>query len=79
MILKYTKYPCILCIFESRAKDKHFVQKIWVRRSGLEAGIVNVTLSPLVETLKILLPLLHIKLDLANNNFIRALGTCRDL
>ena len=25
----YTKYPCFLCMWDSRAKDKHWTQKVW--------------------------------------------------
>lgn len=68
----YTKYPCFLCLWDSRADDQHYVRQEWPARQGLEPGSHNVLSHPLVEPSKILLPPLHIKLGLMNN-FVKAL------
>ncbi len=68
----YTKYPCFICLWDSRADSQHYVKKEWPLRQGLEPGSHNVLFRPLVEPSKILLPPLHIKLGLMKN-FVKAL------
>lgn len=68
----YTKYPCFLCLWDSRADDKHFEQRNWPIRTSLEPGSQNVLSKPLVNPKSILLPPLHIKLGLMKN-FVKAL------
>ena len=68
----YTKYPCFMCLWDSRADDKHCVQREWPSRSGPEPGPHNVLAHSLVDPQKILLPPLHIKLGLMKN-FVKAL------
>ncbi|KAF2356785.1 hypothetical protein FHG87_012459 [Trinorchestia longiramus] len=68
----YIKYPCFLCLWDSRADDQHYVRQEWPSRQGLKPGTHNVVSHPLVELSKILLPPLHIKLGLMKN-FIKAL------
>ena len=67
-----TKYPCFLCLWDSRADDQHYIRQEWPSRQGLEPGSHNVLSHPLVEPNKVLLPPLHIKLGLMKN-FIKAL------
>ena len=50
----YTKFPCFLCLWDSRAKDQHYVKK--------EPGGKNVMANPLVPRGKIIFPPQHIKL-----------------
>jgi len=69
----YTKYPCFLCLWDSRADKQHYVQRNWPKRSGLEPGSHNVVSHALVNPQKILLPPLHIKLGLMKN-FVKALN-----
>uniref|UniRef100_UPI00358FBB52 uncharacterized protein n=1 Tax=Myxine glutinosa TaxID=7769 RepID=UPI00358FBB52 len=69
----YTKYPCFLCLWDSRADKQHYVQRNWPERSGLEPGSHNVVSHALVNPQKILLPPLHIKLGLMKN-FVKALN-----
>uniref|UniRef100_UPI003590302A uncharacterized protein isoform X2 n=1 Tax=Myxine glutinosa TaxID=7769 RepID=UPI003590302A len=38
----YTKYPCFLCLWDSRADKQHYVQRNWPERSCLEPGYHNV-------------------------------------
>ena len=63
----YTKYPCFLCLWDSRAVGQHYVRQEWTPRQGLGPGLHNVQSCPLAESKKILLPPLHIKLGLMKN------------
>ena len=68
----YTKYCCFLCDSDSRSQDSHCVGKSWPKRQSLTPGFKNVAHEPLIESSKILLPPLHIKLGLIKN-FVKAL------
>ena len=68
----YTKYPCFLCLWDSRADDQHYIRQEWPLRQGLEPGLYNVKSPPLVEPNKNLLSPLHIKLGLMKN-FVKAM------
>lgn len=68
----YTKYCCFLCLWDSRARDKHYTRKDWPKRNNDIVGQSNIKFEPLVEKSKIILPPLHIKLGLFKN-FIKAL------
>ena len=68
----YTKYPCFLCLWDSRADNQHYIRQERLLRQGLEPGLHNVKSPPLVEPNKILLPPLHIKLGLMKN-FVKAM------
>jgi hypothetical protein len=67
----YTKYPCFLCLWDSRVKDKHWEQKLWPVRKSLTVGEKYIIHQPLVEW-KIIFPPLHIKLGLIKQ-FVKAL------
>ena len=69
----YTKYPCFLCLWDSRADSQHYEQKDWPPRTSFLPGNHNVKAVPLVDPKKILLPPLHIKLGLMKN-FVKALN-----
>ena len=69
----YTKFPCFLCLWDSRADAQHYVKKEWPPRTGFSPGSSNVVDEPLVEATKVLLPPLHIKLGLMKN-FVKALN-----
>lgn len=74
----YTKYPCFVCLWDSRAKDQHWVKRNWPLRDTMVQGKQNVVNEPLVTREKILLPPLHIKLGLMKQ-FVKALdrgGNC---
>ena len=62
--LGYTKFPSFLCEWDSRDKAHHHVKTIWPARQILEPGHRNVKHHSLVESPRILLPPLHIKLGL---------------
>lgn len=74
----YTKMPCFLCEFDSRAHAVHWDKKDWPPRQSLTPGAKNVLHESLVDPSKILLPPLHIKLGLIKQ-FVKALdkeGAC---
>ena len=74
----YTKYPCFLCYWDSRADKNQWVRKEWLSRHRLIPGEKNVINEPLVDRKNIILPPLHIKLVI-RNSFIKALdrdGNC---
>lgn len=74
----YTKYPCFLCLWDSRDKIHHWVRKEWPKRENMDVGEKNVINHPLVEREKIIFPPLHIKLGLMKQ-FVKALdksGSC---
>ena len=63
--LGYTKYCCFLCLWDSRARNKHYIEKtIEKKRIEEEEGQHNVVALPLVPQNKIILPPMHIKLGL---------------
>ena len=56
--------PCFLCLWDSRADSEHFVKKQWPSREQFVPGAHSVKCAPLVDSSKIVLPALHIKLGL---------------
>lgn len=73
----YTKYPCFLCYWDSRAKEEHWVRKEWPSRNSLIPGDKNIINEPLVDRKNIILPPLHIKLGLMKQ-FVKALDHTGD-
>jgi hypothetical protein len=74
----YTKHPCFMCEWDSRARSQHWEQKHWTPRTSLEPGSKNILRKSLVNPKKILLPPLHIKLGIIKQ-FVKALpktGNC---
>ena len=47
--LRYTKFPCFLCEWDSRDKAHHYVKSIWPSRKITEPGHKNVKHLSLVE------------------------------
>jgi len=68
----YTKYPCFLCDWDSRAKHKYWDTVHWPERKQRQPGSKNVSNVSLVDRVKILLPYLHIKLG-TMKQFVKAL------
>ena len=56
----YEEYPCFLCLWNSRADDRHYLQKEWPARSTLTPARCNVRSSSLVDPKTILLSPLHV-------------------
>jgi len=74
----YVKYPCFLCLWDSRADNQHWQRKDWPVREELVVGENNMINEPLVDRDRILLPPLHIKLGVMKQ-FVKALdknGDC---
>jgi len=67
MQLVYTKYCRFLCVWDSRDKKNHYVNKLWPKRTSLTPGEKNVVNPPLDLLEKIFLPSLHIKMGLLKN------------
>lgn len=61
------KYPCFLCLFDSRDRANHYKKKKWPKRKSLQPGSSNVIKPPLVDESKILIPPLYLKLGLNNS------------
>ena len=72
----YTKFCCFLCMWDSRAWNLHYQKKDWPLRGSPQPGTKNVVHMSLVESNKIVLPPLHIKLGLMKN-FVKAMDRDR--
>jgi hypothetical protein len=59
-----TKFSCFLCLWDSRAYDKHWKTLSWPDREEMNIGERNVIREPLVKRENIIFPPLHIKLGL---------------
>ena len=73
----YTKFPCFLCLWDSKARTEHWIKKDWPARSELIPGSLNVLAPSLVERSKIVFPL-HKKLGIMKQ-FVKAFekdGNC---
>lgn len=73
----YTKYPCFLCYWDSRATEDHWVTKNWQPRKSLTPGEKNIIYEPLVDPKNIVFPPLHIKLGLMKQ-FVKAIDHSGD-
>ena len=69
----YTQYPCFLCLWDSRPKDKHWTQKNSPVRICLNVGEPNIKNQPQVDQEKIIFNPLHIKLGLMKQ-YVKALS-----
>ncbi|GFV51081.1 uncharacterized protein TNCV_4743581 [Trichonephila clavipes] len=67
----YTKFPCFMCLWDSRDKH-HWSQKVWSVREELKVGTKNLINTPLVNRDRIILPPFHIKLGIMKQ-FVKAL------
>ncbi|GBM54176.1 hypothetical protein AVEN_64523-1 [Araneus ventricosus] len=65
--LGYTKYCCFLSLRDSRAIAFQYIKIDWPQRASFKPGEMNVEHPPLAEQHKIIIPPLHIKLDLVKN------------
>ena len=68
----YMKYAGFLCLWDSRADEKHYNKQEWPSRPSFDPGSHNVIYKPIISCTKILLPPVHKKLGLMRS-FIRAL------
>ena len=60
----YTKYPCFLCLCDSRAKNEHWICEQWPKRNEFTVGEKNIRNERSVPSDKVVLLLFHIKLGL---------------
>jgi len=76
--LGYTKYPCFLRMWDSRARHLHWTKSMWPLRYALTPGSSNINYKSLVTRGKILLPPLHIKFGLMKQfcKLLRRDGDC---
>ena len=68
----FTKYPCYLCLWDSRDTKAHYQKQEWPKREKFVVREKNVKNIPLINSKKVLLPPLHIKLGLIKQ-FVKAL------
>ena len=54
----------LLCLWDSRAKNEHWIREQWPKRNECTVGEKNILNQSLVSPDKVLLPPLHIKLGL---------------
>ena len=69
----FTKFPCYLCLWDSRNTNFHYNKRNWPPRSSYDIETHNVKHTPLVEPKKMLLPPLCIKLGLIKQ-FVKKLN-----
>ena len=69
----FTKFPCYLCLWDSRNTSFHYNKRNWPLRSSYDIETHNVKHTPLVEPKKVLLPPFHIKLGLIKQ-FVKKLN-----
>ena len=62
-----------MCLWDSRAKEQHWIKKEWPVREEMVPGEKNIQAKPLVETSKIVFPQLRIKLHVMKQ-FVKALS-----
>lgn len=68
----FTKFPCYLCLWDSRDTQAHYHKRDWSPRTDFSEGKNNVKWEPLVDPKKVLIPPLHLKLGLMKQ-FVKAL------
>lgn len=68
----YTKYPCFLCLWDSRDHKNHFFKRLWQQRKEHTMKEHNIINDALIDKNNIILPPLHIKLGLMKN-FVKAI------
>lgn len=68
----FSKHQCFLCLWEGRVTEKHYTNHQWGDRVTYELGKDSIDHLPLVQSSRVILPPLHIKLGIFRN-FVRAL------
>ena len=63
----YGKYTCFICLWDSRAKHGHYIRNEWPARGNAILGVHNICYEPLVQSDKVIIPRLPIKLGLFKN------------
>ena len=75
---RFTKNPCFMYEWDSRNRSNLWIKRDWLLREFLPPGYRDILHPALVDRCNVILPPLHIKLDLINQ-FVKALhkeGAC---
>ena len=56
----FTKYPCIMCEWDSRDRINPWIKRDWPLRESLTPGYRNILHPAFVARSKVILPILHI-------------------
>jgi len=67
----YIKYPCFICLWDSRARQDHWTNFTLPIKEGMVLSKMNVIHPPLVSKNQLILPPLHIKLEIMKQ-FVRS-------
>ena len=73
----HNKYPCFLCCWDRGTNEEHWVRKEWPPKNTIKPEVKNIVNNPLVDWKNIILPSLHIKLELMKQ-FVKALDCSGD-
>ena len=60
--LGYTKYSCLFCLWNSRDRENHYLNREWPNRETNVIGKFNVCNEPLIDIRHTILSPLHVKL-----------------
>ena len=72
----YTIFPWFLCLWDSLANSKHWVQQERIKCDVFEVGQLNIINQPLVDHQKTVFPSLHIKLGLVKQFALNKENDC---
>ena len=72
------KYPCFICLWDTRARNNPWVKKGWPPRDFMRVGKPNVINKPLFAKKKMIIPPMHIKFGLIKQlmNALPITGDC---
>ena len=73
----FTIFPCYLCHWDSRVTIANYHRRIWPKRTEYSVGYSNIKWDPLTDSIKILLPPLHINVGLIKQ-FVKTLDKNSD-
>ena len=68
----FVKFSCFICLWDSRCRSEHYTKQNWPNRYDYSVGESSVVAEPLVDRDNIIIPPLHVKLNLVKN-FIKSL------
>ena len=69
----YSKFPCFLCLWDSRDRENHWIRQNWPKRSNFKVSEKDILHATLIDPKNVLLPPLHIKLGMMKQ-FVKALN-----
>ena len=74
----FTKYPSLMCEWDSRDRSNHWIKREWPLRESLRPGCKNILHPAFVDRSNVILPPVHINLGVSKQ-FVKALnkeGAC---